>query len=147
MGLMTLLKGNRIYLDTNIWIYALEDVAEYRESLTALFEAARERSLMIITSELMLAKTLVTSVKAGDTAKQKAYTEAITATNSTNAVPVSRSILLEAARIRGSTKLKLPDAIHAATAIASECTTFLTNDKQFRTVEGLHTLLMSQILV
>ncbi|EDX85419.1 hypothetical protein S7335_3120 [Synechococcus sp. PCC 7335] len=62
-------------------------------------------------------------------------------------MPIGRSILLEAARVRASTKLKLPDAIHAATALSTSCTTFLTNDKQFRSVQGLHTLLMSQVLV
>jgi len=41
MGLMQLLKGNHIYLDANIWIYSLENVAEYSVSLTALFEAAQ----------------------------------------------------------------------------------------------------------
>lgn len=145
MGLITLLRGNRIYLDANIWIYALENVAEYRVALTSLFRSARERSLTIITSELTLAEILVRAIREGDVAKQTAYTEAITATNNITAVPISRVILLEAAKVRGNTKLKLPDAIHAASAIASSCTTFLTSDKQFRTVKGLHTLLMSQI--
>lgn len=146
MGLITLLRGNRIYLDANIWIYALENVAEYRVALTSLFRSARERSLTIITSELTLAEILVRAIREGDVAKQTAYTEAITATNNTTAVPISRVILLEAAKVRGNTRLKLPDAIHAASAIATGCTTFLTNDKQFRTVGGLNTLLISQVL-
>lgn len=49
---MERLKGNRIYLDANIWIYALEDVAEYSVSLAALFKAAEESALTIVTSEL-----------------------------------------------------------------------------------------------
>ncbi len=145
MGLIILLRGNRVYLDANIWIYALENVAEYSDSLVALFEAAEKGSLMIFTSELTLAEVLVRSIRENDMAKQTAYTEAITDTGNTTAVPVSRSILLEAAKVRSKTRLKLPDAIHAASAIASNCTTFLTNDKQFRTVEGLHTLLLSQV--
>ena len=145
MGLITLIKGNRVYLDANIWIYALEDVAEYSDSLVALFEAAEKGSLMIFTSELTLAEVLVRSIRENDMAKQTAYTEAITDTGNTTAVPVSRSILLEAAKVRSETRLKLPDAIHAASAIASNCTTFLTNDKQFRTVQDLHTLLLSQV--
>ncbi|MBE9061213.1 PIN domain-containing protein [cf. Phormidesmis sp. LEGE 11477] len=129
MGLIQLLKGNRIYLDANIWIYALENVAEYSVSLTALFKAAQMYSLTIVTSELTLAEILVRSIRDGDIPKQTAYIEAITATSNTTALPVSRSILLEAARVRVSTKLKLPDAIHAATALSTGCTTFLTNDK------------------
>ena len=145
MGLIPLLKGNRIYLDSNIWLYALEDSPEYSELLVSLFSAAKARSLMVFTSELTLAEVLVRSIRENDAAKQAIYTRAITETNSTKAVSVSRSILVEAARVRGITKLKLPDAIHAATAIASSCTTFLTNDKQFRTVKGLNTLLLSEV--
>ncbi|MGB7087656.1 MAG: PIN domain-containing protein [Phormidesmis sp.] len=71
---------------------------------------------------------------------------AITSADGSSAVPISRSILIRAAAIRASTKLKLPDAIHAATAITTGCTTFLTNDKQFKTVKRLHTLLLSQVM-
>ena len=138
------LKGSRIYLDANIWIYALENVTEYSKAMSELFEATKNRSIAIVTSELTLAETLVRSIKEGDTAKQAAYTAAITATNNVTATPINRTILLAAAKIRGQTKLKLPDAIHAATAIATDCTTFLTNDQQFRTVSGLHTVLLSQ---
>ncbi len=145
MGLIELLRGDRIYLDANIWIYALENVAEYSNSFVSLFKAAEEGDLTILTSELTLAEILVRSIKRSDIARQIIYTEAITTTDDTIAAPVNRSILLEAARVRSNTKLKLPDAIHAATAIKTNCTTFLTNDKQFRTVQGLHTLLLSQV--
>lgn len=71
----------------------MEDVAEYRGSLIAVFGGAREHSLTIITSELTLAETLVSSIRTGDIAKQKAYTEAIAAISNAIAVSVSRSIV------------------------------------------------------
>jgi predicted nucleic acid-binding protein len=40
--------------------------------------------------------------------------------------------LEEAAQWRATTKFKLPDAIHLATAIRSKCDTFLTNDDVLR---------------
>lgn len=92
------------------------------------------------------AEMLVRPIRKASVLEQKIYTEAITSTDGLVVVPVNRSILIRAVEIRASTKLKLPDAIHAATAITSGCTTFLTNDKQFRTVKELHTLLMSQIV-
>jgi len=42
--------------------------------------------------------------------------------------PVSRDVLIAAARLRAETGLKLPDAIHAATAQFTGCDQFLTND-------------------
>lgn len=97
-----------------------------------------------MTSELSLSEILVRPIKVGDVAKQKIYTQAIVKTKNVIAAPVERSILISAAEMRANTKLKLPDAIHATTALATGCTTFLTNDKQFRTVPDLHVVLLSQ---
>ncbi|MGH9753098.1 MAG: type II toxin-antitoxin system VapC family toxin [Blastocatellia bacterium] len=47
---------------------------------------------------------------------------------------MSRAILEEAAQWRATTKLKLPDAIHLATAFRSRCDSFLTNDDVFRSL-------------
>jgi predicted nucleic acid-binding protein len=134
MGLLDLIRGDRVYLDANIWIYALEGVSDYSQSLAALFEAVDAELLKLITSELSLAEILVRPIKEGNVLEQETYTEAIASTDGLTAVPIDRSILMQAAKIRARTKLKLPDAIHAATATSNGCTTFLTNDKQFRTV-------------
>jgi len=51
--------------------------------------------------------------------------------------PVDRSVLIDAARLRGRTGLRLPDAIHASTALASGCDTFLTNDRRLPGIDRL----------
>ena len=62
-------------------------------------------------------------------------------------MPIERSVLIQAAEIRARIELKLLEAVRAATAIATNYTTLLTNDKQFRTVKGLNTLLLSEVSV
>lgn len=146
MGLLNSLKGSRIYLDSNIWIYFLSGLNEYSQSLTDLFTAADSGSLMLITSELTIAEILVRPIREENAARREVCLAAMTNTDSSTAVPVDRSILISAAEIRASTKLKLPDAIHAATAIATECTTFLTNDSQFQTLPRLNVTLLSKVL-
>jgi predicted nucleic acid-binding protein len=47
-------------------------------------------------------------------------------------VPIERSILIEAAGLQAKVKLRLPDAIHIATAIAADCRTVLSNDRRLR---------------
>jgi|GEM_PF-5522026 len=37
------------------------------------------------------------------------------------------------------------DAIHAATALLTQCSTFLTNDQRFQSVPDLSVILFSQI--
>lgn len=61
-------------------------------------------------------------------------------------IPVTLSLLREAANLRATTNLKTPDAIHAATAIDAGCTLFLTNDNGFRNVTNLPVVILSEVL-
>jgi predicted nucleic acid-binding protein len=62
-------------------------------------------------------------------------------------IPISQTVLREAARLRAITPtLRTPDAIHAATAITSGCTEFLTNDRQLRTVANLPVVILDEVL-
>jgi predicted nucleic acid-binding protein len=53
----------------------------------------------------------------------------------------------DAASIRAETRLKTPDAIHAATAMRAECALFITNDTDFRRVEGLPVVVLDDLLM
>ncbi|WP_242063136.1 type II toxin-antitoxin system VapC family toxin [Nostoc sp. FACHB-892] len=61
-------------------------------------------------------------------------------------IPISQSILRQAANIRATSNLKTPDAIHAATALSVNCHQFLTNDKGFRNVPGLAVVILNEVL-
>lgn len=39
MGILDAIQGNRIYLDTNIWIYALEGYPAFIQDLTHLLQS------------------------------------------------------------------------------------------------------------
>jgi predicted nucleic acid-binding protein len=87
-----------------------------------------------VTSELTLAEVLVGPLKTGNVAIQQTYRSFLTSTATVEVPPVSRDILEESAQLRANTKLKLPDAIHLATALRFRCDSFLTNDDIFRTL-------------
>lgn len=139
--------GQRIYLDTNIFIYAYEAHPPFLEVLRALFEAIERGEIRAVTSELTLAEALVRPIQNRNRAAQRAYQFAIQ--NSANLVvhPLSRSILLEAARLRAVSGLALPDAIHAATARAARCQFVLTNDAGFAATLGINLVLLSSLVV
>jgi predicted nucleic acid-binding protein len=59
-------------------------------------------------------------------------------------VPIERSILIEAAKLRAQLKLRLPDAIHIATAIATDCPTVLSNDRRLQAPPGVKLLRLKQ---
>ena len=60
-------------------------------------------------------------------------------------IPVSRDILVAAARLRAETNMKLPDAIHAATAQFTGCDQFLTNDARVPSIPGLAIRQLSEL--
>jgi predicted nucleic acid-binding protein len=61
-------------------------------------------------------------------------------------IPVSQKILRDAATLRSSINLKTPDAIHATTALSANCAFFLTNDRAFRNVPKLPTLILDDVI-
>jgi len=134
-----------IYLDTNIFIYALEGYPVFRPILTALFESLDRHELTAVTSELTLAEALVKPLLDQHAEREAAYLHVLQSTSSLLVVPVSRAVLIAAARLRAEAKLKLLDAIHVATAQLSACSTFLTNDARIPSVPGLTFQQLSQL--
>jgi predicted nucleic acid-binding protein len=137
--------SGRIYLDTNIFIYALEGYPAFRAVLTALFEALDRGELTAVTSELTLAEVLVKPLLDHHAERQAAYLQALQPSASLQIIPVSREMLITAARLRADTHLKLPDAIHVATAQLTGCDQFLTNDTRVPTLTGLKIRRLSEL--
>jgi predicted nucleic acid-binding protein len=146
MGLLSAIQGDRVYLDTNIWIYALEGFPAFVRELANLFQAIDRGTLTAVTSELTLAEVLVKPIQDGDVTQQETCKQAIANTQTLAVTAVNREILVVAAQLRATTNLKLPDAIHAATALSCHCSTFLTNDQRFQTFSGLQVVLLSQVI-
>lgn len=145
MGIMDVIKGERIYLDTNIIIYAMEGYPEYVSSLSSLFAAIDEGKLVAVTSELTLAESLVKPMMDDNAHLQNVYMDALQSSDVIFVIPVNRQILIEAARLRAKTDtLNLPDAIHLATAHVHQCDSFLTNDKRLRALPEIHVVILSE---
>jgi predicted nucleic acid-binding protein len=131
------LLGRRVYPDANIFIYAVEDFEPLREPVVPLFEAIDQERIEAVTSELTLAEVLVKPLQRGADDVAAIYREMLRTGGSLRVVPVRRTILIEAAGLRASLGMKLPDAIHVATARNSACADFLTNDDRLALPNGL----------
>ena len=77
MGLSTLPRGSRLYLDTNVWIYSLEGYAAFTAALTALFARIDASELIPLTSELTVAGVLVKPFADGNVTLQQRYLETL----------------------------------------------------------------------
>ena len=71
------------------------------------------------------------------------YRETLSSQPGLAIAPVHFDVLITAARLRAQLGLKLPDAIHAATAQSTGCTALLTNDAGFKRLLGVQIFLLS----
>lgn len=117
----------KVYLDTNIFINFFEPKEDMHHALIDLL-AATTRSFFV-TSELTLAELLVDPYRNGDERLIQLYDNWTISNEILEVGPVSRDALYYAAVLRARYKmLKLPDAIHLATAFGFQCSHFLTGD-------------------
>jgi len=130
MGLIERLTSRRTYLDANIFIYALEGFPQFETQLRNLFNEIDSGRIQAFTSELTLSELLVKPFSDNHEGRITAYQEMLDSSPGLTLIPVSRQVLVDAARLRATFGMKTPDAIHAAAALSCQCAVFLTNDKR-----------------
>jgi predicted nucleic acid-binding protein len=122
-----------IYCDTNVFIHGSEgpDDSPLRLAITSLFLIEHDRKSPVLkTSLLTMSELMVHPYRSKDAQLEAGY-RIFWHTNAFLEVgPIDLNILLNAAELRANySGLKLPDAIHLATALALGCSVFLTADE------------------
>jgi predicted nucleic acid-binding protein len=134
-----------VYLDANAVIYSVEKHPVYWPLLQPLWYAAKGKTIEIVSSDLTLMETLVGPLKSGDTALANTY-EQLFQQAQTRLLPITQSILREAVHLRAATKLRTPDALHAATAQQAGCVLVVSNDVGFRGLPSLPLVILDDLL-
>ena len=120
----------RYYLDSNVLIAIVERRKNATTRQIGLMDAITAGEVDAVTSEFSLSECLVKPISDGDEALVEFYQRVLSSEGEIQVTPVARDVLIEAAKVRSIQKIKLPDAIHFATAWLSGCTTFITNDRR-----------------
>ncbi|UVC09333.1 PIN domain-containing protein [Rhizobium sp. TH2] len=121
-----------VYLDTNVIIAIMEAPPSDAAAIQDFWKQQLGRvALSFHTSELSLAELLVAPYRREDRSLVHDYLRLFADRHTLAVHMVSRAILDVAAVIRSGRKMKLPDAIHLATASATSCSHFLTFDEGF----------------
>ena len=146
MGTVKIATGSRVYLDANVFIYVAEVPGAYPQ-LTALFARFAAADLTAVTSTLTLAEVLVGPVRSGDVIRRAGYEKQITTGPVLTVVDLGRDVLIHAATVRAlMPRIKLPDAIHVATAELAGCDLMLTNDAKIGRLPRLQTVLIADLI-
>ena len=145
MGSLILPTGGAVYVDANAIIYSVERVEPYRSLLAPMWQEARAGRFTLASSELIVLETLLRPLREGN-ARLETLFRSILGAAEMGLVPATLEIWEDAARIRAETGLATPDALHAATALSAGCALFVTNDTDFRRVEGLPIVVLDDLI-
>ena len=146
MGALTLPASGAVYLDANGFIYSIERIDPYRAMLDTLWLTVSAGQVTVVTSELTLLEVLVKPLKVGDATTATLFRTVLKHTPDVQMLPITQSVLEEAAQLRATLGLKTPDAIHVATALLNGSMLFVTNDSAFRRVTDLTVTVLSELV-
>ncbi len=145
MGQIALPSQGSIYLDASVIIYSVERNEPYLTLLAPAWQQAEAGQFVMVCSELVIAETLVLPIREGNADLEAAF-QAVFAAPEVQLIPATRRLWEDAARIRGEAGLTTPDALHVATALWTGCALFITNDTDFRRVEGLPVVVLDDLV-
>ncbi len=129
--------GARVYLDTNVLIDLVETSAQLSPWQVAILDDFDTGRLQAVTSEIALAECLVRPLAEENATRVATFEALLDGTGSPAMVPIDRRVLRLAAEARARDRMRLPDAIHVATAVAAACDVFLSADHGVRVPAGL----------
>lgn len=143
MGLRETLKDRAVFFDTNIFIYLLEGSAVFKRQIHSIQLGIKYAEFAVFASEIVFAEILPVHVKANNRKNIQSAIKFLSGSGAFDLVPVDRDICIRSGFIRGMTGMKIPDALHVATAIHAGCDVFLTNDKRIKTPENIELLALA----
>ena len=138
-------NGSKVYVDTAVLIYTMEENTDYFDLLKPLWIKFQAQGIELISSELILMEVLVLPLRNNNESLISDY-EQLLLNSAMQLIPVEQAILRQAASLRANNSLKTPDAIHAATAMAVNCDLFITNDRGFRNLAELPVVILTEVL-
>lgn len=120
---------SRIYWDTMLFIYWLEDNPHYAKRVDAIRSRMQERNDQLLTGALTFGEVLAGVYRKG-AAALAGETKRLLQSVVSEVVPFTVDTADRYGQIRGSLGLPAADAIHLASAAQAGTDLFLTNDKR-----------------
>ncbi|UCE31434.1 MAG: PIN domain-containing protein [Burkholderiales bacterium] len=112
-----------IYLDACLVIYAVERDPVFGARVIELLSADPDTRFAV--SPLVKAECLVKPMRTGDLLLQRLYESAL---EQLVALPMPEPVFLSGAMLRARFNLRMPDALHLASALHHRCDALWTND-------------------
>lgn len=126
----------RVYLDSNVLLYAIGEESRFRDACRAILRRVVQRELVGETSVLTVQEVVHHRQRRGDPAPAAHGREALAICAATH--PLDSSVIRTALTLMdGARQLRTADAIHAATALSRGIETVISADTDFDAVAGI----------
>ncbi len=126
-----------LLVDSAPIIYFLDGHPKFAKRFKPLFEAHAAGQVRFAVTTITVAEVLTGPLQAGDEALARRYRAIL---ESWQPVELDVDIAESAARLRASLRLKLADAVQAATALAVNAAALVTHDRDLSRVTSLRVI-------
>lgn len=142
-GAIEKFDNKAVYLDTAPLIYYLEQNATHSSYLNQLFKKNDAGEFIFYTSVVTLTEVLTLPFRQGNVELAEQYQYFLSETQTLKLIPVNIPIARLAAKLRAAYGIRMPDAIHLATAMEIKADWFLTNDIALKKIKELNVITLT----
>ncbi|WP_428354224.1 type II toxin-antitoxin system VapC family toxin [Methyloprofundus sp.] len=140
------IAGQSVYIDTNLFIYFLDQNTEFFPISADILEAVEQGKFFAFTGDLTVAEALVKPYQLNNLSLISTFKAFFFADNFLSIASHNADTFDLSSQIRAKYKMKFADALHYATAIKSGCQFFITNDKGIRSTDDMEVILIKDLL-
>jgi predicted nucleic acid-binding protein len=139
-------RHKRIALDTSVFIYSLEKNPRYLALADGVLAWVEQSGHSAVTSTITMTELLVKPYRVLEEKGVSEIYELLSAYPNLEWIAPDLDIADLAARYRAVYRLKIADALQAATTVRSGATGLVTNDAIFERIQAFETLTLDRLL-
>lgn len=139
-------KGQRVYIDTNIFIYFLERHEQYFDAVVPFFQAFSDGLSLAYTGDAVVAETLYKPYQIDDSIRISEFKAFFGDEEFITVLPHTKKVFELAAELAPKRGMKLIDALHYATAALAGCKFIFTNDLGFKSNDNLEVIHLNALI-
>ncbi len=138
-------RHHKIGLDTSVFIFHVEENPKYLDLVTPIFVWLEGSRTHAVTSTITMLELLVQPYRLSDIDRVNKFYALLSTYPHLEWIAPTLEIADRAAMLRAEFHLRTPDALQAATALASQATGFISNDDAFLKVPGIEVAILDEL--
>jgi predicted nucleic acid-binding protein len=145
-AILSLIQGERVYIDTNIFVYFLDRNERYFDTVVPFFQLFDEGVSLACTGDAAVAETLYKPYQVDDVIRVSEFKAFFANDEFLTILPHTTKVFELAAELSPKLGMKLIDALHYATAALAGCAFILTNDAGFTSKGEIEVIYLQDLL-